>query len=73
MVELRDIFEQTESRRNSNEENNNSLRDDQGNNNDTVNPDVASPAGDEDRLISAQDSLLELDVTKTAEKQPTLW
>ncbi|XP_076669114.1 uncharacterized protein LOC143369266 isoform X2 [Andrena cerasifolii] len=72
VVELRDIFEQTESRRNSNEENNNSLRDDQGNNNDTVNPDVASQAEDEARLISAQNSLLELDVTKTVEKQSTL-
>ena len=73
VVELRDIFEQTESRRNSNEDNNNSLRDDQRNNNDTASPDIASQAEDEDRLISAQNSLLELDATKAVEKQSTLW
>ncbi|CAK9830817.1 Inositol 1,4,5-triphosphate receptor associated 2 [Anthophora retusa] len=69
VVELRDIFEHTESRRNSIEENNNLLRIDQSNNVNIVNCDIVNNTDDQDRLISSQNSFLESNVTKTVEKQ----
>nr|XP_003703860.1 PREDICTED: uncharacterized protein LOC100879678 [Megachile rotundata] len=68
VVELRDIFEQTESRRNSVEENNN-LRTDQSNTVDTVNCNIANDVEAEDRMNNKQNSFLESNVTKTVEKQ----
>ncbi|XP_076751142.1 uncharacterized protein LOC143423590 [Xylocopa sonorina] len=69
VVELRDIFEHTESRRNSIEENNNLLRIDQSNNVIRVNYDIANNLDDKDRLITKQSIFLESNVTKTVEKQ----
>ncbi|XP_043509862.1 uncharacterized protein LOC122528616 isoform X2 [Frieseomelitta varia] len=69
VVELRDIFEHTESRRNSVEENNNLLRNNQSNIVGNINCDVASNAKDKDRLIVKQNSFLESSVTNTVEKQ----
>ncbi|KOC66989.1 hypothetical protein WH47_12416, partial [Habropoda laboriosa] len=69
VIELRDIFEHTESRRNSIEENNNLLRIDQSNNVNIVNCDIVDNTNDQDRLISSQNSFLESNVTKTVEKQ----
>ncbi|XP_031837480.1 uncharacterized protein LOC116429118 isoform X2 [Nomia melanderi] len=66
VVELRDITEQTESRRNSREENNNLLRHDQADNIDITNRDVTDDAKDEDRLSSASTCLLE---SRIVEKQ----
>ncbi|CAL7945826.1 unnamed protein product [Xylocopa violacea] len=69
VVELRDIFEHTESRRNSVEENNNLLRIDQSNNVIRMNYDIANNLDDKDRLITKQNTFLESNVTKTVEKQ----
>ncbi|CAD1471857.1 unnamed protein product, partial [Heterotrigona itama] len=69
VVELRDIFEQTESRRNSVEENNNLLRNNQSGIVSNINCDIASNAKDKDRLIIKQNSFLESSVTNTVEKQ----
>lgn len=69
VVELRDIFEQTESRRNSVEENNNLLRTDQSNTVDTVNCNITNDVEAEDRMNNKQNSFLESNMTKTVEKQ----
>lgn len=69
VVELRDIFEHTESRRNSIEENNNLLRNNQSSVVGNINCDIASNAKDKDRLIVKQNSFLESSVTNTVEKQ----
>nr|XP_033194409.1 lymphoid-restricted membrane protein-like isoform X2 [Bombus vancouverensis nearcticus] len=69
VVELRDIFEHTEPRRNSIEENNNLLRNDQSNNISSMNCNIASNTRDKDRSIIKQNSFLESSVTKTVEKQ----
>ncbi|XP_017762576.1 PREDICTED: lymphoid-restricted membrane protein-like isoform X2 [Eufriesea mexicana] len=69
VVELRDIFEHTESRRNSIEENNNLLRNDQSNNLNSTICDIISNIKDKDRLITKQNSFMESSVTKTVEKQ----
>ncbi|KAK9294183.1 hypothetical protein QLX08_011111 [Tetragonisca angustula] len=69
VVELRDIFEHTESRRNSVEENNNLLRNNQSSIVGNINCDVASNAKDKDRLIVKQNSFLESSVTNTVEQQ----
>ncbi|XP_043579006.1 inositol 1,4,5-triphosphate receptor associated 2-like isoform X2 [Bombus pyrosoma] len=69
VVELREIFEHTEPRRNSIEENNNLLRNDQSNNISSMNCNIASNTRDKDRSIIKQNSFLESSVTKTVEKQ----
>lgn len=69
VIELRDIFEHTELRRNSIEENNNLLRNDQNNSVYNVNCDITNNVKDRDRLITKQNSFLELNVAKTVEKQ----
>lgn len=71
--ELRDIFEHTESRRNSIEENNNLLRIDETNSVNAVNCDVANNTENKDRRITKQNSFLELNVTKAVEKQIKSW
>lgn len=73
VVELRDIFEHTEPRRNSIEENNNLLRNDQSNNISSMNCNIASNTRDKDRSIIKQNSFLESSVTKTVEKQIKSW
>lgn len=73
VVELRDIFEHTEPRRNSIEENNNLLRNDQSNNISSMNCNIASNTRDKDRSIIKQNSFLESGVTKTVEKQIKSW
>ena len=73
VVELRDIFEHTESRRNSVEENNNLLRNNQSSIVGNINCDVASNAKDKDRLIVKQNSFLESSVTNTVEQQLKSW
>ncbi|XP_016919035.2 uncharacterized protein LOC108002096 isoform X1 [Apis cerana] len=70
VIELRDIFEHTELRRNSIEENNNLLRNDQNNSvYNSINCDITNNVKDKDRLITKQNSFLELNVAKTVEKQ----
>ncbi|XP_029034093.1 uncharacterized protein LOC114871813 isoform X1 [Osmia bicornis bicornis] len=72
VAELRDISEQTESRRNSAEENNNLLRNDQSDITDTINCNIITDVEAEDRMINKQNSFVESDVTKTVEEQLTL-
>ncbi|XP_076658406.1 uncharacterized protein LOC143362277 isoform X2 [Halictus rubicundus] len=66
VVELRDISEQTESRRSSREENNNLLRHDQVDNIDTINREVVDNINDEDWSSSGSTCLLE---SRIVEKQ----
>ncbi|PBC30927.1 Lymphoid-restricted membrane protein [Apis cerana cerana] len=74
VIELRDIFEHTELRRNSIEENNNLLRNDQNNSvYNSINCDITNNVKDKDRLITKQNSFLELNVAKTVEKQLKSW
>ncbi|XP_017876151.1 uncharacterized protein LOC108622639 isoform X3 [Ceratina calcarata] len=67
VVELRDIFEHIESRRNSIEENNNLLRSDQCSN--LVNYEATNNMEDKNRLIPKKHSFLESNVTKVVEEQ----
>lgn len=61
-------------RRNSIEENNNLLRNDQNNSvYNSINCDVTNNVKDKDRLITKQNSFLELNVAKTVEKQLKSW
>ncbi|XP_076620019.1 uncharacterized protein LOC143341154 isoform X1 [Colletes latitarsis] len=70
VTELRDISEQTESRRNSLEENNNLPRCDRINNTETVNCDVNSNVETENQpSSSSSSSSLEFNITKNVEKQ----
>ncbi|XP_076279340.1 uncharacterized protein LOC143208642 isoform X2 [Lasioglossum baleicum] len=66
VVELRDITEQTESRRNSREENNNLLRHDQVDNIDTINHESVDNINDEDWPSKGSTCLLE---SRIVEKQ----
>ncbi|XP_076178613.1 uncharacterized protein LOC143152408 isoform X2 [Ptiloglossa arizonensis] len=68
VAELRDISEQTESRRNSLEENNNLLRHVQISNTETVNCHVSNNVENEDRPSSSS-SFLESSMTKNVENQ----
>ncbi|XP_076245109.1 uncharacterized protein LOC143185757 isoform X2 [Calliopsis andreniformis] len=67
IVELRHIFEQMESRRNSVEENNNLPRNNQNSNSDTVN--ITNNVDEADRLSNQPNFFLESNVTKNVEKQ----